>query len=90
MPGGWPGSSWTPLGPSSVVGPWTSWRTRPTGRLGRGSSTSKAGLNYRSRSRRGKRVAWVVVDAVGAVIRRGAVDVVEDVADGKTWERILH
>ena len=52
VPGGWPGSSWTLLGPSSVVGPWTSWRTRPTGRRG-GDPPLKAGLN-RSRSRREK------------------------------------
>ena len=59
------------------------------GKTWEGDPPLKAGLNYRSRSRRGKRVAWVVVDAVGAVIRRGAVDVVEDAADGKTWEGIL-
>ena len=67
--------------PSSVVG-----RREDVG----GDPPLKAGLNYRSRSRRGKRVAWVVVDAVVAVIRHGAVDVVEDAADGKTWEGILH
>ena len=53
-------------------------------------SIGRASLPRGRRAARARRVAWVVVDAVGAVIRRGAVDVVEDAADGKMWEGILH